>query len=349
MNIGVLCALLSALLFGISTPFAKLLVGAIAPLMLAGLLYLGSGIGLLFWFAVRQMPAYTVATSQSARLVRADWPWLAAAVLAGGVAGPALLMLGLSSTAASTASLLLNLEGVLTAALAWFVFKENFDRRIFFGMCCIVVAGALLSWPSSIKTGIAWGTVAIIAACLCWAIDNNLTRKISASDAVQIAGIKGLVAGSINLAIALAIGNSFPQPTSILAAGLVGFCGYGLSLVLFVIALRHLGTARTGAYFSVAPFAGAVIAILFLGDAPATLFWFAAALMALGIALHLTEHHAHQHLHEPMQHAHDHVHDEHHQHEHDFAWDGKEPHVHDHPHIALSHDHPHFPDIHHRH
>jgi len=349
MNIGVLCALLSALLFGISTPFAKLLVGAIAPLMLAGLLYLGSGIGLLFWFAVRQMPAHTVATFQSARLVRADWPWLAAAVLAGGVAGPALLMLGLSSTAASTTSLLLNLEGVLTAALAWFVFKENFDRRIFLGMCCIVVAGALLSWPSSIETGIAWGTLAIIAACLCWAIDNNLTRKISASDAVQIAGIKGLVAGSINLTIALAVGNTFPQPTSILAAGLVGFCGYGLSLVLFVIALRHLGTARTGAYFSVAPFAGAVIAILFLGDAPTTLFWFAAALMALGIALHLTEHHAHQHLHEPMQHAHGHVHDEHHQHEHDFAWDGKEPHVHDHPHIALSHDHPHFPDIHHRH
>jgi len=211
------------------------------------------------------------------------------------------------------------------------------------------VAGALLSWPSSIETGIAWGTLAIIAACLCWAIDNNLTRKISASDAVQIAGIKGLVAGSINLTIALAVGNTFPQPTSILAAGLVGFCGYGLSLVLFVIALRHLGTARTGAYFSVAPFAGAVIAILFLGDAPTTLFWFAAALMALGIALHLTEHHAHQHLHEPMQHAHGHVHDEHHQHEHDFAWDGKEPHVHDHPHIALSHDHPHFPDIHHRH
>ncbi len=349
MNIGVLCALLSALLFGISTPLAKLLVGAIAPLMLAGLLYLGSGIGLLVWFAVRQRPAQSGEASQSARLARADWPWLAAAVLAGGVAGPALLMMGLSATAASTASLLLNLEGVLTAALAWFVFKENFDRRIFLGMCCIVVAGAMLSWPSSLEAGIAWGTLAIIGACLCWAVDNNLTRKISASDAVQIAGIKGLVAGSINLTIALAIGNTFPQTSSVIAAGLLGFGGYGLSLVLFVIALRHLGTARTGAYFSVAPFAGAVVAILFLGDVPTTLFWFAAALMALGITLHLTEHHAHEHLHEPMRHTHGHVHDEHHQHEHDFAWDGKEPHVHEHSHLALSHDHPHFPDIHHRH
>ena len=345
MNIGVLCALLSAVLFGISTPLAKLLVGQIAPLMLAGLLYLGSGFGLLLWFVLRQ----AIAHPASARLSRPDLPWLAAAVLAGGVAGPALLMLGLSVTSASTASLLLNLEGVLTAALAWFVFKENFDRRIFLGMCCIVAAGALLSWQPAAQTGLAWGTLAIIAACLCWAIDNNLTRKISASDAVQIAGIKGLVAGSINLAIALAIGNAFPEPTRVLAAGLVGFGGYGLSLVLFVMALRHLGTARTGAYFSVAPFVGAVIAVLFLGDTPGMLFWIAAGLMATGIALHLTEHHAHPHQHEPMQHAHGHVHDEHHQHPHDFDWDGKEPHVHDHPHSALSHEHPHFPDIHHRH
>ena len=345
MNIGVLYALLSAVLFGISTPLAKLLVGQIAPLMLAGLLYLGSGIGLLLWFLLRRRDA----PSSSARLTRPDMPWLAAAVLAGGVAGPALLMLGLSVTAASTAALLLNLEGVLTALLAWFVFKENFDRRIFLGMCCIVVAGALLSWQPSASGGTAWGTLAIIAACLAWAIDNNFTRKISASDAVQIAGIKGLVAGSINLVIAFAIGAKLPVANNIIAAGLVGFGGYGLSLVFFVLALRNLGTARTGAYFSVAPFVGAVIAVLFLGDAPTLLFWIAAALMALGIGLHLTEHHAHLHQHEPMQHAHGHVHDAHHQHAHDEPWDGKEPHVHEHPHAPLVHEHEHFPDIHHRH
>ena len=267
MNIGVLYALLSALLFGISTPLAKLLVGQIAPLMLAGLLYLGSGLGLLLWFVLRQ----TRGEPRAARLTRPDLPWLAGAVLAGGVAGPALLMLGLSVTSASTASLLLNLEGVFTAALAWFVFKENFDRRIFLGMCCIVVAGSLLSWQPALsststtaQSGLAWGTLAIIAACFCWAIDNNLTRKISASDAVQIAGIKGLVAGSINLTIALATGAAFPQVNNIVAAGLVGFGGYGLSLVMFVIALRHLGSARTGAYFSVAPFVGAVIVCCFL-------------------------------------------------------------------------------------
>lgn len=345
MNIGVLYALLSAVLFGISTPLAKLLVGQIAPLMLAGLLYLGSGIGLLLWFLLRRRNAQ----SSAARLTRADMPWLAAAVLAGGVAGPALLMWGLTETAASTAALLLNLEGVLTAMLAWFVFKENFDRRIFLGMCCIVVAGALLSWQPSAQAGIAWGTVAIIAACLAWAIDNNLTRKISASDAVQIACIKGLVAGCINLTVAFALGANLPAINNILAAGLLGFVGYGLSLVLFVLALRNLGTARTGAYYSVAPFVGAVIAVLFLGDAPTLLFWIAAALMALGIGLHLTEHHAHPHQHEPMQHAHGHVHDAHHQHPHDAAFNGKEPHVHEHAHATLNHEHPHFPDIHHRH
>ncbi|HEX9391723.1 MAG TPA: EamA family transporter [Usitatibacteraceae bacterium] len=347
MNAGVLYALSSAVLFGLSTPLAKLLLGQIAPLMLAGLLYLGSGFGLLLWFMLRR--TYGESESGATRLLRADMPWLAAAVLAGGVAGPALLMLGLSLTAAAAASLLLNLEGVFTAALAWFVFKENFDRRIFLGMLCIVIAGALLSWQPATHAGLAWGTLAIVGACLCWAIDNNLTRKISASDAVQIACIKGLVAGSINLAIALAAGAVVPGPVQVSAAGLLGFVGYGLSLVLFVLALRHLGTARTGAYFSAAPFVGALIALLLPGEAPGLLFWIAAALMALGLWLHLSEHHSHPHQHQPMQHAHSHVHDEHHQHRHDFAWDGREPHVHEHAHGALSHEHPHFPDIHHQH
>ncbi len=348
MNRAVLYALTSATLFGISTPLAKVLlgpIGNIGPLMLAGLLYLGSGLGLLLWFLFR--PARD--RLKASRLKRADLPWLAAAVLAGGVAGPALLMLGLSVTAASTASLLLNLEGVFTAALAWFVFKENFDRRIFIGMLCIVAAGVLLSWQPASQAGLAWGTLAIIVACLCWALDNNLTRKISASDAVQIAGIKGMVAGTINLLIAMASGAMLPPATQMLGAGLVGLCGYGLSLVLFVLALRDLGSARTGAYFSAAPFVGAMIALLFLGDSPGMLFWPAAALMAFGLWLHLSERHVHPHRHEPMQHAHGHVHDEHHQHQHAFAWDGKEPHTHDHAHEPLTHEHAHFPDIHHQH
>jgi drug/metabolite transporter (DMT)-like permease len=259
------------------------------------------------------------------------------------------LMIGLMQTPASYASLLLNMEGVLTALLAWFVFKENFDRRIFIGMLLIIAGGIVLSWEQRPDAGLPWGALAIVGACLCWGIDNNFTRKISASDAVQIAGIKGSVAGLVNLAIALSLGATLPTTASILAAGVVGFFGYGLSLVFFVLALRHLGTARTGAYFSVAPFIGAVASLIFLGDTPTPMFWIAGLLMAFGIWLHVTERHRHLHTHTPEDHAHAHSHDEHHRHEHGFEWDGMEPHVHPHRHQPLTHNHQHFPDIHHRH
>lgn len=351
MRTGILHALLAALLFGASTPFAKLLVGDMPPVLLAGVLYAGSGLGLGAWLVVRALSKR--GTSDSAPLSSADLPWLAGAVLSGGILGPALLMTGLSLTAASTASLLLNLEGVLTALLAWFVFREQFDRRIFLGMLLIVAGGVVLSInpaDGAERQGVSWGAVWIVAACLCWAIDNNLTRKVSASDATQIAAVKGLVAGCVNLTFALGwLGMAVPDPSQLALAGLVGFCGYGLSLVLFVLALRHLGTARTGAYFSAAPFIGAAISLALPGEQPGAVFWIAAVLMLLGIWLHVTESHDHLHTHEHMHHAHPHVHDAHHQHSHDFAWDGKEPHVHPHEHAPLTHAHPHFPDIHHRH
>lgn len=348
MHKGVIYALLAALLFGASTPFSKTLVGQVPPVMLAGLLYMGSGLGLLAWFMGRAIMARHDQQAP-ARLTRPDLPWLGGAILAGGITGPVLLMIGLTLTPASSASLLLNMEGVLTALLAWFVFKENFDRRIFAGMVLIVIAGALLSWEQIPVLGVPWGTLAIVAACLYWGIDNNLTRKVSASDAVQIAGIKGLVAGSVNLMIAFALGLSLPQWNTTLIAGVVGFCGYGLSLVLFVLALRHLGTARTGAYFSVAPFAGAAISLLMLDEPPGWVFWSAASLMAVGIWLHLTETHGHEHHHDPISHTHAHSHDTRHEHALDFAWDGIEPHSHAHQHAPLTHAHAHFPDIHHRH
>jgi drug/metabolite transporter (DMT)-like permease len=349
MHKGVVYALLAAALFGASTPFAKVLVDEVAPITLAGLFYVGSGLGLLACFIVRALATRGSTADQPAKLSAADLPWLAGATVFGGIAGPVLLMLGLSLTPASTASLLLNMEGVLTALLAWFVFKENFDRRIFAGMLLIVVAGVLLSWEQIPVLGVPWGALAIVAAGLCWGIDNNLTRKVSASDALQIACIKGLVAGSVNVGIALALGYRLPPMSTMLTAGVIGFCGYGLSLVLFVLALRHLGTARTGAYFSAAPFVGAIISVLMLGEVPGVVFWCAAVLMGAGIWLHLTESHAHAHLHEPLSHTHAHGHDAHHQHVHDVAWDDKKTHVHPHKHIALRHVHPHYPDIHHRH
>ncbi len=348
MHSGVMFALAAALLFGASTPFAKLLGVDIAPVMLAGLLYLGSGLGLSVCMLARRLSA-GAPQGEGAGLRRAELPWLAGAIAAGGVAGPVLLMVGLANTPASSASLLLNMEGVLTALLAWGVFKEHFDRRILIGMALIVLAGFLLAWEQRPQLGLPWGALAVVGACLCWAIDNNLTRKIAASDALQIAAIKGLVAGAVNLSIALVLGLRLPGAGALLGAGLIGFFGYGLSLVLFVLALRHLGTARTGAYFSAAPFAGAAIALVLLGEVPGGLFWIAAALMGAGIWLHLSEQHAHEHLHEPTEHAHAHSHDAHHQHTHDFDWDGNEPHAHAHQHERLAHSHAHYPDIHHRH
>jgi drug/metabolite transporter (DMT)-like permease len=347
MHKGIGYALLAAALFGASTPLAKLLLDHTVPVALAALLYLGSGIGLLLCFAVRAR-RQRHGGDRPAGLARGDLPWLAGAIASGGVAGPVLLLVGLAVTPASSAALLLNMEGVLTAVLAWFVFRESFDRRLLIGMVLIVVAGVLLSWEQSPALGVPWGALAIVGACLCWGIDNNLTRKVAASDALQIACVKGLVAGSVNLALAWMLGAHLPAVSLALAAGLVGFAGYGLSLVLFVLALRHLGTARTGAYFSAAPFVGALSALA-LGDAPGALFWPAAALMGAGIWLHVTESHGHAHTHEPLLHGHPHRHDAHHQHEHDFEWNGEEPHVHPHRHVPLTHSHAHYPDIHHRH
>jgi len=336
-------ALASAALFGASTPLAKLLVGEVAPLALAGLLYLGSGVGLLAWFLLRRT------TERAASLSKADLPWLAGAIAAGGIAGPALLMYGLTRTDGSSASLLLNLEAVFTVAIAWIVFRENVDRRVFLGMAAIVAGGVVVSWDEMPRAGGLAGPLLIAAACLAWAIDNNLTRRVSGGDAVTIAGLKGLVAGSVNLTLALLQGASLPGPGLLAAAGVLGLFGYGISLVLFVVALRHLGTARTGAYFSVAPFFGAALALLVLRESPSAAFWIAAGLMALGVWLHVTERHEHDHVHEPMEHTHVHSHDEHHRHPHAFDWDGREPHTHAHAHRRLAHRHPHYPDLHHRH
>ncbi|WP_345792432.1 EamA family transporter [Thauera sp. JM12B12] len=343
-NIHVIHALLAAALFGASTPFAKLLVGEMSPWLLAGLLYLGSGLGLTAVRLVRDR-----GWTQSG-LASVDWPWLLGAILFGGVAGPLALMFGLTRTTGATASLLLNLEAVLTAVIAWGVFRENADRRIVLGMLAIVAGGVVLSW-SGIGAGTDdWlGALAIVGACLCWAIDNNLTRRVSASDALFVAAAKGVAAGSVNVGLAFVLGASLPAGPVLLGTLAVGLLGYGISLVLFVLALRGLGTARTGAYFSTAPFIGAAVSLLLLGESTSTAFWIAAALMAFGVWLHLTEHHEHAHVHEPMEHSHRHVHDAHHQHVHPFPWAGDEPHAHWHRHERLVHKHPHFPDIHHRH
>lgn len=341
---GVIAALLAALLFGAGTPAAKVLLAEIGPWLLAALLYLGSGLGLAAWRRLRG--------AAPVRLARGEWRWLAGAVLCGGVAGPVLLLVGLNGLNASTASLLLNAEGVFTALLAWTVFRENVDRRVALGMAAIVAGGLVLSWPGQVGS-VPWlPALGVTGACAAWALDNNLTRKVSLNDASWLAMVKGLAAGATNLVLALALGAPWPALPVVGAAAVLGFVSYGASLMLFVVALRELGTGRTGAYFSVAPFFGALLAIALLGDPVTPQLLIAGLLMAAGVALHLSERHQHVHRHEHLVHSHAHVHgtgDAHHDHVHSPPVAPGTRHSHAHEHAELVHSHPHFPDAHHRH
>ena len=338
---GVQAGIASAILFGAGTPVAKLLLGEVDPWLLAGLLYTGSGIALGLFRLIRR--------AKRVRLQRRELPPLVGAVFFGGLVGPVLLMLGLANMPASGASLLLNAEAVFTALIAWFVFKENVDRRIALGMAAIVAGAVVLSIPTGADITSVWPALAILGACLCWAIDNNLTRKVALVDATWLAAVKGGVAGPINLVIAFLLGAPLPPAWSIAAAMGVGVVAYGVSLVLFIIAMRHVGTARAGAYFSIAPFFGAVLAVA-LGDPITIPLLVAGLLMALGVWLHITERHEHEHTHPPVTHDHAHRHDDgHHDHVHVSPVAAGTVHAHSHGHDEHTHSHGHYPDSHHRH
>jgi drug/metabolite transporter (DMT)-like permease len=339
-SVGVQAALAAAVLFGAGTPLAKLLLGSVDPWMLAGLLYLGSGLGLGLFRLVRRAPRV--------RLARREVLPLAGAIAFGGILAPVLLMLGLSGMPATGASLLLNAEGVFTAVLAWVVFRENVDRRVALGMLAIVAGAVVLSIPTGAELGTLWPSLAILGACLCWGIDNNLTRMIALTDATWLAAVKGGVAGPVNLGIALSLGATLPAIPVTLGSMAVGVLAYGVSLVLFIVALRHVGTARAGAYFSIAPFFGALLAVA-LGAPVSVPLGIAAVLMAIGVGLHLTERHDHEHTHEAITHDHWHTHDEHHQHAHDTPVAAGTRHRHEHTHEPITHHHEHYPDAHHRH
>jgi drug/metabolite transporter (DMT)-like permease len=316
------------------------------PWLLAALLYLGSGIGL---GGVRLALAMLGRVPREAPLRRADLPWLAGAIVTGGGIGPVLLLFGLSGTSASQASLLLNLEGVLTALLAWLVFREHVDVRIAAGMAAITVGALVIAWQPGVGLRLEPGALCVAGACLAWAVDNNLTRKVSGGDPLLIAALKGAAAGAANLAIALAAGAGTPGLATALGAGAVGLVGYGLSLVFFVRALRELGAARTGAYFSTAPFIGAVVSVAALGEPLTVRLAGGGLLMLLGVWLHVSERHAHGHVHDGLAHEHLHRHDAHHDHDHEPGTPAGEPHSHVHAHAAARHAHPHYPDLHHRH
>lgn len=347
----IICGLLAAVLFGASAPFSKLLVDRVEPITLSALLYLGSAAGLVI-FRVFFRARSTQANCAEARLSRADLPFLAGAILAGGVAAPVLLMSGLKYTPASTASLMLNFEVVATTLIAALVFKEHIGRHALGAIGLIIVASTLLSFNPQGQWAVSLGALGVLGATVCWGIDNNLTRKISAKDPITIGIIKGLVAGAISLSLSLALGYPLPGGMIWLWALVIGSLGYGLSIVLFILALRGLGAARTGAFFGIAPFAGVIVAFIIFSESLSTFFLIALPIMIAGVALLLFERHAHRHNHQAVEHEHRHCHDdEHHLHEHqaDGAGSVDDAHSHQHRHQEVEHEGHHTPDTHHQH
>ena len=340
---GVAAALAAAALFGIATPVAKLLLPGTAPLALAALLYAGAGVGLAVLGLVRRMLGRE---TREAVLRPADLPLLAGVVLSGGVVAPVLLLLGLERLPASDASLLLNLETPLTVLLAVALFGEHAGLRVVTATALVVLGGVMLAGGGAQAGGRSAGMALVAAACLGWAVDNNLTQRLSLRDPIAIARVKALAAGAINLSLAFAAGQPMPAGARLAVTLIVGAVSYGLSIALAVRAMAVLGAARQAALFAVAPFVGAVACVPLLGERVDLL---SAAAMAAGVALLVRENHQHHHVHEPIEHDHLHFHDVHHDHEHPADVDAREPHSHPHRHAPLSHAHPHVSDAHHRH
>ncbi|EKQ55804.1 MULTISPECIES: DMT family transporter [unclassified Clostridium] len=345
----IMMALLASILFGASAPITKMLLGEIQPIPLASFLYLGSGIGLLIF----QIVNLTIKKQgiNEASLNKRDFIWLFGAIIFGGIIAPIILLSSLKIAPASTASLLLNFEGVATTIIAIVFFKENVGKQILGAIALITIASIVLSWDFTNQWGLSIGALGIIIACLCWGIDNNFTRNISSKNPFSIVTIKGIAAGIFSLVLSIVLKNQIPDLKVIIVAMIIGFFCYGLSIVLFVFAMRDLGSARTSALFATAPFIGSILSIILLGDIPSKVFFVSLPIMIIGAVLLLKEEHVHKHKHESIEHEHRHNHnDGHHDHEHRYKQGGvKEYHSHLHTHNSIEHTHPHLPDIHHRH
>ena len=339
-------ALMAALFFGCIAPGSKFLSKSLPPQSMAGLMYFFAGVGLLLILIFRGRLFTTIRQIQ-----KPNYKWFFLATLFGGILGPAFLTYGIIHISGATTSLLLNLEAVLTSLIAWFIFKEHFEKKIVYGIVLIILGCLTLTLNSQLSSGddTILGFVLICLASLSWGIDNNVTRNISHLDPIMTASFKGLIAGSSNLILAYVIGERLSMNAEILQVGILGFLGIGVSLVSFITSLGSIGTARTGAVFSTAPFIGSFLSILLLGE-PLTLpFSIALLLMAGVLWFHFSENHSHEHIHDELEHSHDHTHYEHHLHEHSENDTAGEPHSHLHKHSRITHSHPHFPDIHHLH
>lgn len=337
----ILQALTAALFFGASAPIAKFLLGDdIAPIYLAAFLYLGSGAGTFLFRLAQKMKSQNA----EADIKSPDIKWLAGAIISGGILAPIILMISLKNTSASTASLLLNFEGVGTTIIALLFFKEAISRRAWTAIIFITLASIFLSTNFKEGFGVSVGALGIILACVLWGVDNNFTRNISGKDPLAIVAWKGLVAGTFSFLLAFLLQNQMPSPRIILSTLALGFISYGLSTMLFIRSMRGLGAARTSALYGTAPLAGVLLSIIIFGEFPSFFFLIAAILMIGGALLLINENHEHTHIHTALIHDHSHRHDSAHQHD-----ESQGVHSHEHEHPAEEHEHGHMPDIHHRH
>jgi len=340
----VLYALLAALLFGLNAPAAKLLVVRVDPLFMAALLYLGAGFGMLALGWVRKRRE---GVTRESRLTRAELPYVILMVLLD-IAAPILLMLGLSRTNAGTTALLGNFEIAATAFFALVLFKEAIGRRMWIAIALITAASVLLSLNSVSAFSFSTGALLVLGSCLCWGLENNTTRKLSIKDPLQVVVIKGFGSGIGALIVAAIWGSLSAAPIAILAALVLGFVAYGLSIFFYIKAQRHLGAARTSAYYAAAPFIGMALSWLVLREPLSLIFVVALIIMISGAGLAVSEEHVHSHTHLYVTHEHRHTHsDGHHTHAHEPG--ASTEHSHPHTHEETIHDHAHLPDTHHRH
>ncbi len=314
--------------------------------MLAGILYIGAFVGLGLYGALSRL--IRGRHGAGSPLIRRDVPWLAGATVSGGIIAPICLMTGLTLATGFTASLLLNLEGLATAVIAYLFFRENLGWRFGVAVGCMTAAGILVSWDPDTGVVAVTGPLLLLAAGVSWGIDNNLSRQISGKDPVRIAQIKGLVAGTTSLSIALLLGFAIPTDRFLALALFLGSISYGASMVLYLQALQGMGASRTGAFFSIGPFVGAGVSVALLNESLGWIMVPAALLMFAGVMAIVYERHSHLHEHEQITHIHLHSHDDL---VHDHHHDGVVPwqHLHEHTHRSVAHDHVHWPDIHHRH
>ena len=271
---GVLCAVLAAAFYALNAPLSKLLLGRVAPAMMAAFLYLGAGLGMCLWlFVTRKSRART-----EQPLTRRDLPYTVGMIVLD-VAAPIALMTGVARTSAASASLLNNLEIVATSLFALVLFKEAISKRLWLGIFLVTLSSVLLSAQDIRAVSLSAGSLYVLLACVCWGFENNCTRRLSEKDPMEIVAVKGIFSGLGALIVAFVCGAALPDALSIVLVLLLGFVAYGLSILFYIYAQRSLGAAKTSAYYAVAPFIGVALSLALFREIPSG--WFIAALIVM--------------------------------------------------------------------